>query len=201
VTREQQGDWLALTAAVVAPLSAAAALIPFRHQLDNTNVALVLVVVVVAAATLGRRFAAAVAALSSAVWFDFFHTQPYYSFLIRNRDDAVTAGLLLVVGVAGELRDILSLRDCRFEYYTAADKPIARIERNGEVTVGQLRWGVATMGLPTKEVELLIEGGGRPLGRFVLTPTSGKPIPFDKRLVAVALADQVGAALATTQPV
>jgi K+-sensing histidine kinase KdpD len=243
VTREQRTTWLALIAAVAGPVGAAAVLIPLRTQIGNTNIALVLVVVVVAVATLGRRFAAAVAAISAAAWFDFFHTLPHYSFSIRAHDDVVTAGLLLVVGlavgelavrsrrhrsaavdgstdigrihaiaelaasgeepdfvilaVAGELLQILSLRDCRFDLYAPGDKPIARIERNGEVTVGQLRWGVDTMGLPTKQVELLIEGGGRPLGRFVLSPTPGKPIPFDKRLVAIALADQAGAALAT----
>jgi hypothetical protein len=243
VTRDQRTTWLALAAAVAGPVAASAALIPARGHTDNTNIALVLVVVVVAVATLGRRFAAAVAAISAAAWFDFFHTQPHYAFTIRANEDVVTVGLLLVVGlivgelavrsrrhraaavdgstdigrihaiaelaasgeepdfvilaVAGELREILSLRDCRFDPYTPTDKPIARIERNGEVTVGQLRWGVSTMGLPTKQVELLVEGGGRPLGRFVLSPTPGTPIPFDKRLVAIALADQAGAALAT----
>ena len=234
-------------AAIGAPLAVAAALIPLRSQIDNTNVALVLVVVVVAVATLGRRFAAVVAALSAAAWFDFFHTQPHYSFTIKAHDDVVTACVLLVVGivvgelavrsrrhkaaavegstdiarihaiaelaasgeepefvimaVASELTQILALRDCRYEPYSPVDKPSARIERNGEVTLGQFRWGVDTMGLPTKHVELLVEGQGRHVGRFVLTPTPGEPIPFDKRLVAIALADQVGAALATPQSV
>ena len=237
----------ALVAAVAAPLAAAAALIPVRSQIGNPNVALVLVAVVVAVATLGRRFAAGVAALSAAAWFDFFHTQPRYSFTINAHTDVVTACALLVVGlvvgelavrsrrhqaaavdgsndiarihavaelaasgeepdfvimaVAGELTRILSLRDCRYEPYSPDDRPSARLERNGEVTLGQFRWGVDTMGLPTKQVELLIEGRGHHLGRYILTPTPGEPIPFDKRLVAIALADQVGAVLATPQSV
>ncbi len=236
-----------LAAAVAAPAAVAAALIPVRSDIGNTNVALVLVTVVVAIATSGQRFAAAVAALSAAAWFDFFHTEPHYTFAINAHGDVVTACVLLVVGlavgelavrsrrhraaavdgsndiarihaiaelaasgeepdflimaVAGELRDILSLRDCRYETYSPADRPVARVERNGEVTVGQLRWGVDTMGLPTKQVELLVEARGHPAGRFILTPTPGEPVPFDKRLVAIALADQVGAALAAPQSV
>ena len=204
-----------------------------------------LVVTVVGVATFGRRLAAALAALSAAAWFDFFHTQPHYSFTIRTNDDLITAGLLLLVGlavgelavrsrrnraaaaegstdiarihaiaqlvasgeapefvviaVASELRSILSLRDCRFEPGAAADaRPIARIQRDGDVTLNDIRWGVGTMGLPGKNVELLVEGGGHVFGRFLLTPNPGQPIPFDKRLVAVALADQVGSALATS---
>jgi len=247
MTRDERITVAALVAAIGAPLAAAAALIPVQSQIGNTNVALVLVAVVVAVATLGRRFAAAVAALSAAAWFDFFHTQPHYSFTINAHDDLVTACVLLVVGllvgelavrgrrhraaaadgstdiarihavaelaasgeqadfvimaVASELTQILALRDCRYEAYSPVDKPSARLERNGEVTLGQFRWGVDTMGLPTKQVELLVEGRGHHLGRFILTPTPGQPIPFDKRLVAIALADQVGAALATPQSV
>ena len=247
MTREQGITWGALAAAIAAPAAVAAALIPVRSDIGNTNVALVLVAVVVAIATLGRRLSAAVAALSAAAWFDFFHTRPRYSFTINAHDDLVTAAVLLVVGlivgelavrrrrhraaaedgrtdiarihaiaelaasgeepdfvivaVAGELRDILSLRDCQYETDTFSDRPVARIERNGEVSLGQLLWGVDSMGLPTNRVELLVESGGRPLGRFILTPTPGKPIPFDKRLVAIALSDQVGAALATRQSV
>ncbi len=56
--------------------------------------------VVVAVAANGRRLAGAVAALSAAVWFDFFFTQPYEHFTITASDDIVTAVLLLVVGLA-----------------------------------------------------------------------------------------------------
>lgn len=107
----------------------------------------------------------------------------------------------VTMAVASELTQILALRDCRYEPYSPVDRPSARIERNGEVTLGQFRWGVDTMGLPTKHVELLVDAQGRHLGRFILTPTPGQPIPFDKRLVAIALADQVGAAMVTPQSV
>jgi hypothetical protein len=51
------------------------------------------------------------------------------------------------------------------------------------------------MGLPGSELELLVEGRGQTLGRFVLEPTPGVPVSRQRRVVAVAIADQVGAAL------
>ena len=90
--------------AVLAPVAAAAVLLPIRDDVDNTNVALLLVVVVVAVASVGIRTAAAVAALSAAASFNFFHTVPYYSLRIDSHDDVETAALLLLVGLAvGEL--------------------------------------------------------------------------------------------------
>ncbi len=52
------------------------------------------------------------------------------------------------------------------------------------------------MGLPGGEVELPVEYQGRFYGRYVLVPTPGRPISRERRIVASALADQVGAALA-----
>jgi hypothetical protein len=49
--------------------------------------------------------------------------------------------------------------------------------------------------LPTEGVELVVVGGGRQLGRFVLTPRPDVGVSLDRRVVAVALADQLGAAL------
>ena len=202
----------------------------------------VLVVVVVAVSTLGRRLAGLLAAVSSAVWFDFFHTHPFYSFTIKSRDDVVTAGLLLVVGVivgelairsrrhrataashgydisrihaiaelvadgercrvrgdgcGGELRDLLTLTDVRFERSPFDDEHVLPVlDRSGQVFIGAIEWGADSMGLPTTVV-LSVDGNGRQWGRYLLTPTPGLPVPFERRVVAVALADQAGAALA-----
>ncbi|YCK40785.1 DUF4118 domain-containing protein [Actinomadura sp. ATCC 39365] len=87
-------------AALVAPLIVAVVLLPWRESLPNTSVALVLVVVVVGVAAVGNRLAGAVAALSAAVWFDFFFTRPYQEFAIAKAADVQTAILLLIVGVA-----------------------------------------------------------------------------------------------------
>lgn len=239
---EEQRTWVAATAALVAPPAAAAALLILRNRIDNTNVALVLVVVVVAVSTLGRRVAGFLAAVSSAIWFDFFHTRPFYSFAIKSRDDVVTAGLLLLVGVivselairsrrhrataashgydisrihsiaelvadgersdfivmavASELRDLLALSDVRFERSPFEDEHVLPVlDRSGQVFIGAIEWGAESMGLPTTVV-LSVDGNGRQWGRFLLTPTPGLPVPFERRVVAVALADQAGAALA-----
>ncbi|HEX7444416.1 MAG TPA: DUF4118 domain-containing protein, partial [Acidimicrobiales bacterium] len=97
--RLQTQRWALAVALVGMPLLAAA-LIPLRGHIENTNVALILVVGVVAVACTGQRWAAALAALSAAFWFDFFFTVPFNSPTIANRDDALSAVLLLVVGLS-----------------------------------------------------------------------------------------------------
>ena len=94
-------DRAAMAAALVAPLAAAAILLPFRASWPDTNVALLLVVVAVAVAAIGSRLAGALAAVWAAVCFDFFFTLPHCRLTIRSSSD-VTAFLLLllVVGVA-----------------------------------------------------------------------------------------------------
>jgi hypothetical protein len=102
---------------------------------------------------------------------------------------------IAVVSVASELVTLLELKDCRFEHAPfVADPHLARFERSGNVVFGGLNWGVGTMGLPGKQVELAVQGYGRVFGRFLLTPTPGRPVSFDRRIIAVALADQVAAA-------
>ncbi len=120
-------------AAVLGPLAAGAALIPLRGQIDNTNVALVLVVAVVAVASAGRRPAAALAALSAAVAFNFFHTRPYHSLRIDSSDDLETALLLLAVGTAvGEL----ALRGRRARFLVArGEQDLASIQGLGRLVV------------------------------------------------------------------
>ncbi|MEY9931406.1 hypothetical protein ABH926_006055 [Catenulispora sp. GP43] len=93
-------DRWAMLAAVVLPLAMATVLLPWRSSLANTDVALLLVVTIVAVAANGHRAAGALAAVSAAVWFDFFWTKPYQQFAITRGTDIATAVLLLVVGIA-----------------------------------------------------------------------------------------------------
>jgi hypothetical protein len=104
----------------------------------------------------------------------------------------------VVMVVARELHDLLSLRDCRFDAgdHFVDERAIARLERNGDVHFGQFNWGVDKLGFPSDEVELLVQSQGQTFGRYVLHRTPGEPVPFERRVVAVALADQVGAAFA-----
>ncbi|MFB6878559.1 DUF4118 domain-containing protein [Streptomyces sp. NPDC056323] len=92
-------DRIALVAAVAGPLLLALILVPFRGSVPSTNLALILVVAIVAIAAAGSRLAGGLAALSSAVWFDFFLTRPYQSFTINRGTDITTAVLLLAVGL------------------------------------------------------------------------------------------------------
>jgi len=100
MTRYLTRDRIAILAALVAPLAAAAVLLPFRASWPNTNVALLLVAVVVGVAAIGNRIAGGLAAVWAAAWFDFFFTLPYYRFTIRSSADVTTAVLLLLTGLA-----------------------------------------------------------------------------------------------------
>jgi K+-sensing histidine kinase KdpD len=101
----------------------------------------------------------------------------------------------VLIAVASELRELLSLQDCRF----VRDQPSGKgawIANDGTVRLNPLRWPSATAGLPTKQVELPVRGAGRVLGTFILTPTPAAPISQEQCVVAVALVDQLGATLA-----
>src|SRR5690348_11454513 len=93
-------DRVAVLAVLAGPLVLAAVLVPFRGGFPNTDAALAMLVMVVAVAANGHRPAGVLAALSAAVWFDFFLTQPYERFTFTRRADIETTILLLVIGVA-----------------------------------------------------------------------------------------------------
>lgn len=93
-------DRIAVVLGLALPCGVAAALAPFRSDFANTDAALVLVAVVVLVAANGHRLAGVLAAISAAVWFDFFLTSPYHRFTITNRTDIETTVLLVAVGVA-----------------------------------------------------------------------------------------------------
>ena len=87
-----------LAGSLLVPPAVCALLTPFRDNFDNANAALLLVVVIVGVAAFGIRLAGVLAAVSSAVWFDFFLTVPYDTFTINSRDDVEQTVLLLVIG-------------------------------------------------------------------------------------------------------
>lgn len=234
-----------VVAAAVVPMLVCAAIVPFRAHIENTNAALVLVLAVVAAAVTGLRWAGIAAAVSSAVWFDFFLTQPYQRFTITDQADIETAALLTLVGlavteialwgrrqqvraslhqgylngvvqtaglvaagnsrtealiehVADQLVDVLDIDDCRFDNDTRDVAPAA-IVRGGTVVRQGRDIDVERLGLPTDcEIELRVQHDGITHGRFLFIASTRVARPSSaQRQVAVALADQVGAALAT----
>jgi hypothetical protein len=93
-------DRLAVAAALLLPLAVATVLLPWRSSIANTDVALLLVAAIVAVAANARRTAGILAAVSAAVWFDFFWTVPYERFTITRHTDVETTVLLLAVGAA-----------------------------------------------------------------------------------------------------
>ena len=241
-------DHAAVLAGLCAPLVLAAVLVPFRSGFPNTNAALALILVVVAVAANGNRLAGILAAVSAAVWFDFFLTKPYERFSITSRTDIETTVLLLVIGLAvtelavwgrrqhaaasrragyldglnsaaqavaagdspailieavtRQLTGLLSLRSCRFQYGIAGIGQPARLQQDGSVTAGHRAWDVDAEGFPDgTDLELLVESGGMFQGRFLMTPVRGTRSTLEQRLLAVAFADQVGAALAASRPV
>jgi len=95
---------------------------------------------------------------------------------------------------AGELNELLHLRDCRFSRHVGVTAP-THITPNGEVLIGTVRWATGKFGLPTKEVDLPVRSRGMVLGHFLLVPTPLIPVSDEELRVAVAIADQVGAAM------
>jgi hypothetical protein len=103
---------------------------------------------------------------------------------------------LLLMAAATQLRQLLALRDCAFTRHELAAITTC-VTTEGNVAVGRELWPTGDLGLPTKQVHLPVRGNGKTLGYFVLTPTPGYPIPRQRLLVAVSIADLVGAAMAT----
>ena len=93
-----------------------------------------------------------------------------------------------------QLVALLGQRSCRF----SRDEPglVARVLPDGEVRMGAVAWSTGELGLPHRGVDLPIRGAGDVLAHFELVPEPGTRVPQDLLVVAVAIADQVGAALA-----
>ena len=139
-------DRLAVIAALAAPLALTAILVPFRPSFPNTDAALALLLVVVAVAANGYRLAGYLAALSAAVWFDFFLTRPYEQFSITRRADIETTVLLLVIGVAVTEIAVWGRRQhaaaSRRAGYLDGINAAAQAVAAGELTVGADRSGI-----------------------------------------------------------
>jgi len=98
---------------------------------------------------------------------------------------------LVVARVEKSLVGLLELRSCRFDPEPSPGG-VGIISQGGDVELSGLRWNW----LPGRAVVLPAQFQGRRYGNFVLVPTPGLATPRERRLVAVALADEAGAALA-----
>jgi hypothetical protein len=103
--------------------------------------------------------------------------------------------------VATSLIQLLSLRSCRFQFGVAGIGRPARIRPDGTISVDGRDYDLKWAGLPEgTELELLVESAGQLQGRFLMQPVPGAQPTREQLLVAVALADQVGAALGASHP-
>jgi K+-sensing histidine kinase KdpD len=165
-------DRAAVLAGLCAPLALAAILVPFRSSFPNTDAALALLLVVVAVAANGDRLAGILAAVSAAVWFDFFLTQPYQRFSITSRTDIETTVLLLVIGMAvtelavwGRRQHVAASRRAGYldglnsaaQAVAAGDSPAVLIEQvTGQLTQllslrsCRFQYGIAGIGQPAR---------------------------------------------------
>lgn len=241
-------DRIALAAGLAGPLALTAILVPFRGSFANTDAALALILIVVAVAAAGNRLAGVAAAISAAVWFDFFLTRPYEQFTITRAADIETTVLVLVIGIAvteiavwgrrqhadagrragyldgisdaaravasGDsplalvdqiavsLAQLLAMSSCEFQPGVAGIGRPARLERDGTVLVAGQPRDVREFGWPPDaRAEVLAESAGRLQGRFLMEPGPASRPTREQLLVAVALADQAGAALASRHPI
>ncbi len=117
---------------------------------------------------------------------------------LRNMAELATGGESpgrLIRLVQNELTRTLDLKSCRFERPPFANS-LPQLRHGGvRVAAGEAD-GLAS------QLELPVRGDGKLLGRFVLSMPadgSGLGLPAEDRALAVALADQLGAALAAAQ--
>ena len=108
----------------------------------------------------------------------------------------------LIDQIADSLVQLLSLRSCQFQYGVAGLGRPARLQHDGQVVLNGLPTDLRMVDLPAgTRIELLVESGGRLQGRFLMQPAPGAHPSREQLLVAAALADQAGAALAASYPV
>jgi K+-sensing histidine kinase KdpD len=101
--------------------------------------------------------------------------------------------------VAQELTRVLDLQTCHFDFGSGFGQP--KLNHDGTLTWAAAGWDIDTQGLPqNNETELLVSSGSGYKGRFLMTPVPGARPTLTQRLVAVSLADQVGAALGEYDP-
>jgi len=127
-----------------------------------------------------------------------------YLDVINDAAHAVATGAspaTLTDRIAASLTQLLSLRSCKFQYGVAGIGHPARLHRDGTVVLGSQPYDLQLTSLPAAtDIELPVESGGRLQGRFLMQPDPGVPLSREQLLVAVALADQAGAARAASYP-
>jgi hypothetical protein len=107
---------------------------------------------------------------------------------------AADPGSAEVVGVVEtQIAEMLELASCRF---SRARPPVAELRSDGSVDSPTRTLVDGEFGLPADGVGVLVEHGGLTLGWLRLVPGRHVGVPLEERKVVIALAQQLGAALA-----
>lgn len=225
---------------VLVTIGAGALLVLVRGEVDNSVTVLALAAVVSSCGALGGWRAGVGSAVSAALAFNFFHTQPYHSLRIHDADDVLTTASLVVVGliagvtsavahrrqdrvveagseldavqriagllatgsdpldvetaVRAELLGVLGLSGCRFDP-SAGDRVV--LGRRGEIDEATRTYHDGGFELPAGGVAIPVLIRGDAVGHLLCEPTAGTAVSLARRRAAVALADLLGASLAS----
>jgi hypothetical protein len=102
----------------------------------------------------------------------------------------------VTLSVTAEISSALTLKDCWFDQ-TASPRVLPQLLREGRIVGGKQVYAKGGVELPAEGLELSVLGRGTELGHFVLIPTPAEVVSLERRLIAVALADQLGQVLAS----
>jgi K+-sensing histidine kinase KdpD len=103
----------------------------------------------------------------------------------------------VVSSARAELMGLFGLQDCVYESVPSS-RALPSLGRRGALEQTELV-AVRDFVLPTGGVSVTVHGRGREYGRLVLFAPEHTAAPIEKRLVAVAIADELGATLASTR--
>ena len=164
-----------------------------RSSADLTTFVLLLVVGLAVSQLAARARRLKVITITDAAYLAQIHDTATLAQTARSAADVVEHVRELLVG-------LLDLQACRYEYGSLLGHP-PRLERDGTVLAGHLRYDVERTGMPSQEVELRTFGSnGQYYGRFMLQPKPASRPSLQARLVAVTLADQAGRAFSGEAP-
>lgn len=181
-------SWTPLVLSAALPVAAAAAWVPARDHLPNTDLALLLVLVIGAIGWMGGWIATIGASLAASIAFDVLDTRPYGTLAISRGSDILTALLLVVTGV---LVGSGSARLARYRHSEdgRADALAVVMEASGLVATGQEQRLVAeALAAELKRELQLEECTFRPE-----PPTGTRPtVARDGSLVGLTAANRAG---------
>ena len=102
----------------------------------------------------------------------------------------------VILSARAELMGLFGLADCAFDA-SPSDASLPRLGSRGAIEGAPLVASSTDFLLPPGGVELPVVGRGHAFGRLVLFASGAEGASLEKRLVAVAIADELGMTLAT----